>query len=396
MCCFRQLRKNLSAFYVFSRCYDNLIEGTCTVNIFDPQRKATWRCIYDLDMASAGDPVRVAMIAREEHYEDNPDSPLLMKFTYTDGFGRVAMEKTHAQEFSTPPGTSESWIGTGKTVYNNKGKVVMQYEPYYSGSHSYDPAVQAVADGVSPKMHYDALGRLTRTDMPDGTYTKTEWSGWLQSVYDSNDTVTDTTWFTDRNVGGMGSDEQDAAVKAEDHHGSPTVMHLDTLGRPFYTIQHDKLPDTNPSDPWLDFFYESYVVLDITGNRLAIYDARLGTQGSFIPTLTYQYNMVRAICWQGSVDSGLQMMIMDAGGQPLYSWNVAGYAYSVVYDELRRPIEKLVDGARYEMTSYGEGVSSDKVKNLRGQVYQSYQSGGLTQVEEYDFKGLPIEAFTEQ
>ena len=65
-------------------------------------KNATWRCIYDLDMASAGDPVRVAMIAREEHYEDNPDSPLLMKFTYTDGFGRVAMEKTHAQEFSTP------------------------------------------------------------------------------------------------------------------------------------------------------------------------------------------------------------------------------------------------------------------------------------------------------
>ncbi len=39
---------------------------------------------------------------------------------------------------------------------------------------------------------------------------------------------------------------------------------------------------------------------------------------------------------------------------------------------------------------YGEGQPDDKEHNLRGQLYQHYDGGGLQQIREYDFKGNPI------
>src|ERR1044072_294423 len=66
------------------------------------------------------------------------------------------------------------WVGNGRVILNNKGKPGMQYEPYFSVTHHYESAPELVEIGVTPVMFYDPVGRLVRTDLPDGTFSRVE------------------------------------------------------------------------------------------------------------------------------------------------------------------------------------------------------------------------------
>ncbi len=350
--------------------------------------RATWRCIYRLD-TGGGQPAAVAMIARELHYEANAASGVVIRISYSDGFGRVAMHKAQvADDESGNP----RWVGSGKTVYNNKGKAVLQYEPYFSGTGAYDSAAQAAAMGVSPELYYDPLGRLYKTIMPDGSSSHTEWDGWAQTVWDANDTI-DATWQhapLSTAVNGA-ADEADAYNKALLHKGTPSMMYLDTLGRPFFTVQQHRQvdPTTTGDDPR----YYSYETLDIMGNRLKVTDAN-GHE-----PLTYRYNLLKSPCYQYSIDGGEGLMLTDVGGQPLWHRDAELRTHRVIYDELRRVTGKEVAGngsstsKLTEKTVYADGPSADYTKNLRGMVMESYDGGGKHYVTEYDFKGQPLASY---
>lgn len=352
--------------------------------------KATWRCLYRLDES----PAAVAMIGREEHHAVNNTSEVIVRITYTDGLGRVIMHKQQTE----PDASGNGWIGSGRTIYNNKGAAVMQYEPYFSATHNCDTAEQAAEDGISPRLFHDPLGRVCRTEMPDGSYSKTEWDAWSQKSFDANDTlghwqgaaggsvfVSESPWY-DARIGGLpGTDEKDAAEKAALHADTPSLIFLDSLARAFYTIQHDR----NVQGGWADQYYESFVELDIAGNRMVIHDAR-GLQ-----QLRYRYNMVGAPMWQQSIDGGESHVLVDAGGQPLYNWDAAGKRFRMVYDNLRRPIEKWCDDLLLEITQYGEGQSNDAQRNLRGQFWQRKDGGGRQEIGSYDFKGNPLSSVQE-
>jgi len=335
---------------------------------------ATWRCVYDLE----GIPAAVAMIAREQHASTGSASPMQMRFTYSDGFGRVLMHKAQCEpnfDFGSKP-----WVGSGRTIYNNKGNAVMQYEPYFSSTHACDTAEQAASAGVTPKIKYDALNRACRTDLPDDTFTKTEWTAWEQTTWDNNDTVLSSAWYTARIGGGMGAEEQEAAQKAAVHAYTPTIVHTDTLARPFYTIQMlvaDPVAETDTID--------SYVRLDIQGNRLSVTDGR-----GLVP-LSYGYNMLQQVCSQQSIDSGNGYTLTDAAGQPLYGWDADDRKFRFTYDVLRRQLRKEITESSTttcaEKMIYGEGLTDDKLHNYRGQLYRHYDGSGLQQVNKYDFKG---------
>ena len=51
-----------------------------------------------------------------------------------------------------------------------------QYEPYFSTSHKYENDSRLVEIGVTPVMHYDPVGRVVRTDFPNGTFSKVEFN----------------------------------------------------------------------------------------------------------------------------------------------------------------------------------------------------------------------------
>ena len=348
---------------------------------------ATWRCIYDLNTV----PVAVGMIARVNEYTPNNsthDNSNIIRISYTDGLGRVIMHKAQAAPNTD---SSERWIGSGRAVYNNKGKPVLQYEPYYSNTHTCDTALQAASGGVSPRIHYDPLGRVFQTDMPDGTFSKTTWDAWTQLSYDGNDTVADSTWYSERKTAGSYlnsvSEEVDAANKANNHYNTPTIAFLDTLARPVATIQHDRFPDS--SGTWNDAFYVSSVDLDISTDRLAIHDAR-----GLIP-LQYTYSQLKAVVKQTSIDSGVQYMFLDAGGQPLYSWDADMRMFHHTYDIGRRQVtrEVTVSGSSTAKILlniiYGEGATSDQANNLRGKPFKIYDGAGMEKYVSYDHKGSP-------
>jgi hypothetical protein len=168
---------------------------------------ATTRSLYDLDRfnrtrrASPADPVQwlpvyVAALARETHAAEPPPPgglKIQITFTYSDGFGREIQKKVQAEPgplVPCGPVADPRWVGSGWTIYNNKGKPVRQYEPFFSQlagqRHRYEFGVLA---GVSATLFYDPLERVVAILHPNHTYEKFVFDAWQQASYDVNDTV---------------------------------------------------------------------------------------------------------------------------------------------------------------------------------------------------------------
>jgi len=89
---------------------------------------------------------------------------------------------------------------------------VKQYEPYFSTSRKYENDSRLVEIGVTPFMHYDPVGRVVRTDFPNGTFSKVEFNGWMQKDFDPNGTILDSDWYANFMAGTV--EQVDAANKA--------------------------------------------------------------------------------------------------------------------------------------------------------------------------------------
>ena len=349
--------------------------------------KASWRCIYNLDAS----PVQVAMIARQQHWADNSvNANLVIRITYTDGLGRIAMHKATAAD--DPDTYALRWNASGRTVYNNKGKPVLQYEPWFSNNHHYDPAAQLAAQTVSPKVFYDPLGRPVRTELPDGSYSCTDWDNWSQTMYDANDTVKAmplngtgnlySDWYLGRKDGQLGPEAQEAAGKALQHAGTPAVLHLDTLARPALSRQHNRTPDSNGD--WQDEYIYSREEASIEGYRLRVIDGR------GLTPLQYGYNTVGAPCVQVSIDGGTQYMLTAADGQPLYSWDAEDRQLYYAYDMMRRSIELLTPkaGGGNKVLQRWLYVSNPAYawRNWNGRLVNTLD-GAMLEEYYYNFKG---------
>ena len=133
-------------------------------------------------------PVAVCTLARETHDADLPGGELTQvqhASRYSDGFGREIQQKA-ARGAGSRVGRTARWVGSGWTVFNNKGKPVRQYEPFFSATHRFEFARTA---GVSPVLFYDPVGRVVATLHPDHTWEKVVFDPWRQETWDVNDTV---------------------------------------------------------------------------------------------------------------------------------------------------------------------------------------------------------------
>jgi RHS repeat-associated protein len=378
---------------------------------------ASARYVYDFDAyRDAGQPAAVATILREEHFKNNPASPIRIGFEYIGGHGQSAMVKSQADpgpakqavlhadgtytvtEVDTAAWNPKQlrWIGSGRNVLNNKGKPVMQFEPYYSVTHRYEHLKELVENGVTPILHYDALGRLIRCDMPDGTLSRTEFDSWKQILYDANDTVLESSWYADRFHRRMddeflaeGKDpvrEYQSAVQSADHAGTPLILHLDVMGRPVLSVEHNKNPDTHQ-----DEYAYTIVDFDIEGNLRRVIDAR----GNAV--MEYGYDMLGNGVYQCSTDTGRRLMLFDILGSPLRTWDERGHEFQYAYDVLHRPVSSKVIGGdgetplnhTFERIFYGEAEPDAEARNVRGRVVRHYDTGGVIETPAYDFHGRP-------
>lgn len=388
--------------------------------------EATSRFVYDLKAYMVrGKPAAAATIAREEHVSQNPDSRVQISFEYSSGLGEVAMKKVQAEpgkanQVTIGPGNKITtrkvdtstfnppqirWVGTGRIVKNNKGNPVKQYEPYFSVNHRYEDHKELVETGVTPIIHYDSPGRAVRTEMPDGTFTKIEFDSWKKAVYDANDTVQETGWFLDRTgrlidvklvrEGKDPAREKQAADKAAKHANTPSVFHFDTLGRPVLSVEHNRNIATGA-----DEFYQTVLKLDTEGNLRTVTDARGNT------VVEYKYDMLGTNVYQNSMDAGQRWLLLNILGNPFRTWDERGHEFQYSYDLLRRPTNSKVlggDGAVrldniFARIIYGESLLLNdrsneaelQDRNILGQPIQTYDTGGLVDTPDYDFKGKPL------
>lgn len=393
---------------------------------------ATARYVYylgetinaDGTITYATHPACAAGITREKHVAQlgpGEVSPVQVAFEYSDGMGTVLCAKVQAEPENE--GGEARWITNGKTILNNKGKPVKQYEPYFTASHAYE---EPEAIGVTPIIYYDAAGRVVRMEALDKSYSRVEFTPWFSKAYDQNDTVhePDNAWYKNFNES-EDSAEKTAATKAALHADTPTQLFLDSLGRDVISIAHNKWQrvDDSGTVTLYEAKYLTYTRLDAEGKPLWIRDARGNRVMQYIfpykpdavPESAWTenyapcYDIAGNLLFQHSMDAGDRWMITDAAGKPFYSWDVNerklednSFAveqrmYHAAYDGLHRPVElwlKTNDASPVliDRTVYGESVANAKSFNLRGQAYQHYDSGGLITNTHYDFKGNLLEA----
>jgi RHS repeat-associated protein len=365
--------------------------------------------VYDLGRyLKTQQPVFAATLARETHVSDPlPPGGLKVQvgLSYSDGFGREIQKKIQAEPgpvIESGPTVSPRWVGNGWTVFNNKGKPIKQYEPFFDDTHEFRFGNQV---GVSATLFYDPVERVIATLHPDHTWEKLVFDPWRQESWDVNDTAliadpkTDLdvgdffqrlaeteylpTWYAQRQAGSLGAIEQTATEKTELHAATPSVAYEDSLGRTFLTVAHNRFERNGSIN---EEKYATRVTVDIKGDQREVIDAKDRV------VMRYDYDMFGTRIHQASMEAGERWMLNDVAGQPIYAWDSRDHRFRTTYDALRRSIESYLRvGAGSELTIgrivYGESRPDPEAKNQHGKVVQLFDQAGVITSEDYDFKG---------
>jgi RHS repeat-associated protein len=406
---------------------------------------ASTRVIYDLtaywrEPEATRKPPAVGLVLARETHASEPVPPggvrIQASLSYSDGFAREIQKKIQAepgpvpvrdeagrvvvgvdgQPLLTQSDASPRWVGSGWTVFNNKGKPVRQYEPFFSDRPDFEFDVRI---GVSPVLLYDPVERVVATLRPDHSWEKVVFAAWRQETWDGNDTVGSADPATDPDVGEhfrrlLASDylptwhtlrtdpahvleaeqrwpdpltraaEESAAVKTSVHATTPTVAHSDSLGRTFLTIAHNRFEYSGAA--LVEEFHRTRITLDVEGNQREVSDAK----GRVV--MRYDYDVLGNRIHQASMEAGERWMLNDVASKTLSAWDSRGHRFRTTYDQLRRPIDSLLsESGNPEVvvgrTVYGESRPNPEASNLRGRVAELHDQAGIILSDEYDFKG---------
>ncbi len=376
-----------------------------------------------------GNPVWVKTIQREEHYQQNPDSETIIKVEYSDGFGRLLQTRVQAEDvifgnetFGTSGLPADQSAGTASSVgrerdasdpmnvvvsgwkiYNNKGKVVEQYEPFFDKGFDYSlPQLSSIGGIVAPqrgvklKMYYDPLGRVIRTVNPDNSEQRVIYgipnalhtpdnflpTPWENYAYDANDLapltnpnnnpVPQSNWYT------------------------PKSSLVDALGRTIRTIEH-KAHYNAVSEAYENV--EMRYLYDIRGNLLEVRDPYNRKVFEYIYDLRPPgqdengESQPLPPLWTKHLDSGESTVICDASGKPIASKDAKDARSLAAFDTFQRPIygwsqNNGSDSLRLTAYAvYGEDATNQKASNLLGQLWQQYDESGKIESVAFDFKG---------
>lgn len=381
------------------------------------------RLVYDL-LAFTGrrQPVSVRTVRRVHHTTD-ADIPLpdrdetIETVEFSDGFGRLLQSRTQAEDITfgdsifgdaglpadqaLSPGEATGReraladplrvVVSGWQIYDNKGRVVEKFEPFFSTGWDYTPPTNAQR-GQKVKLHYDPRGQVIRTINPDESeqwvvygvpfdlsnpeqFTPTPWEAY---TYDANDNA----GRTHATVSGV--------KRYQQHWNTPTSIVIDALGRVVEAIERN---GPNPATDW----FVTRSTYDIRGNLLAVTDA-LGRVA-----FRYLYDLANQRLRIESIDAGVRRTLLDAAGNLIEQRDSKEALVLRAYDILRRPIRLWArDGAGQKLTLrermvYGDSSESGltaaqaRTANLLGKLYRHYDEAGLLMVEHCDFKGNVLE-----
>jgi RHS repeat-associated protein len=352
----------------------------------------TTRMEYDFsNWTNNQQPNYVHIFAREKHGSANPRWQ--ESYAYSNGSGGVAMVKAQAhpgKAFTVgPDGTKTEvdadprWVGNGRTVLNNKGKPVKQYEPYFSATYEYEDQKALRELGVTPILYYDPVGRNIRTLFPNGTLARVEFNPWMQKVFDANDTVQQSQWYTNRGSPDPTADpeplndpERRAAWLAAKHAETPGVVHFDSLGRPIYAL----------SDYGGGKTAAVRSEADLTGRFSKVFDEEQREVSSgFV-------NMAGMPIVGESAERGRRWTFQNVLGALVKAWDEHGREFRAEYDVLHRAVSTFVKEAGqteilFNYIVYGDRAANAEQLNLLGAAHQIFDQAGMVRVPELDFKG---------
>jgi hypothetical protein len=354
----------------------------------------TVRMEYELfNWMNNREPNYVHTFAREQHGPTNPRWQ--ESYVYSNGGGDVAMVKAQAHPGKAlkvnPDGSvmevdaDPRWVGNGRTILNNKGNPVKQYEPYFSTTHEYEDEKVLREIGVTPILYYDAVGRNIRTQFPNGTFAKVEFDPWMQKVFDANDTVKHSQWYVDRGSPDpitqpepLNDLERRAAWLAAKHADTPGTIHFDSLGRSIYAV----------SDYGGGKSAAVRSEIDLTGRFSRMFD-QIGREVAS----GFNGMMSHPIVGE-SAEKGRRWTFQNVLGALVKTWDERGREFRAEYDVLHRPVGTFVQEAGeaeslFNYAVYGDRHPNAEQLNLLGVAYQIFDQAGMVRVPELDFKGNP-------
>lgn len=354
----------------------------------------TERLAYDLHAwRLRKEPVFALTERRERHGAGNPRWH--RSYAYANGHGAIVLTKSEAEPgralalgsdgAATEVDADPRWVGTGRLVLNNKGLPVRRYEPYFSATPAFEAEAALRETGVSSTFRYDPLGRLVRTDHPDGTFTRVAFSPWWRAAYDANDTVVESHWYAargapdpDAEAEPIADPERRAAWLTARHADTPAISHCDNRGRTILTTE--ELGDGNARS--------ARVELDLTGRRARTFDA-LGRKVAEAIT-----NLAGLPVRTETAESGRRISFVDIAGQLVQAWEPGGRRFRAQFDPLRRPlaVHAALPGGEERALSlivYGDTLPDGADRNLLGAACRFYDGAGEVAIDRLDLRGNP-------
>ena len=298
-------------------------------------------------------------------------------------------------------------IVSGWQVYDNKGKVVEKYEPFFSTGWNYLSQGDALC-GQKVTTFYDPRGQPIRIVNPDtseqiviygvpGSIALPELENpkvfeptpWESYTYDANDNA--------------GRTHKDTSSRFQNHWNTPSSIENDALGR------KTKITGRNGTTNGLSDNYVTKFVYDIRGNPLNVIDPLDRVAFSYIYDLARKPNILRT----EHLDAGIHVAVSDVTSNILEKRDSKGSLILNAFDKLNRPthlwardnineIITLREVSIYGDDEAGSYLNHDQAKqlNLLGKIYKKYDESGLigfipdpsvTGSRPYDFKGNVLE-----
>ncbi|MFE7074810.1 SpvB/TcaC N-terminal domain-containing protein [Streptomyces sp. NPDC057620] len=382
------------------------------------------RTVYDLHaFTGRGRPASVRSF-RRTHHDTEPDvaadrrDEVIVSVVYSDGFGRVLQTRSQAEDtlFGDParggstvppddlapvgdatgrtrePGSPDNVVVSGWQVYDNKGRAVRKYEPFFSTGYDYAPPSDAQL-GQRASIFYDPCGRVERTVHPDGSEQRIVFgvpadladpdrhlpTPWETYTYDANDNA--------------GRTHPAQAQSYEGHWSTPAGVEIDALGRKVTAVARngrgaaDRLTTRS--------------AYDIRGNLVAVTDA-LGRVA-----FRYSFDLAERRWRTDSLDAGRRDTVPDALGNVVESRDSKGAVTLGAFDLLRRPTRVWArDDAVGAVTlrqrvDYGDaGTPAQRPaerdgargRNLLGRAILHRDEAGQVATGSVDFKGNVVQS----
>lgn len=373
---------------------------------------------------------------RQVHHDTETDVPLpqrdesITSVEFSDGFGRLLQTRAQAEDVVfgdvhfgnevlpadqahrgsaaigriRSAGEPSRVVVSGWQMYDNKGRVVEKFEPFFSSGFDYAPPTDAQF-GQKATLFYDPRGLVTRTVNPDGSENRVihgvpgriavpdlnrieifEPTPWEAYTYDVNDNA--------------GRTHPDKARDYENHWNTPASAVVDAAGRTVLIVERNraKISPGDPTAPTEE--HRTSFTYDVRGNVLTVTDA-LGRVA-----FRYIYDVANRPLRIESIDAGLRRTVLDAVGNVVEHRDSKGALILRAYDLLSRPIRLWAsDGSGEQLTlrdrlEYGDGSALDQPAaerntnrelNLLGKITKLHDEAGLLAFEALDFKGNVLE-----